>query len=171
MVFMRNNKQYIVCNQTTFISDLQCNCSTTHSFPRALFPLPAQLDLYILSINVHINFTLFVHMRIRRLGVVFSSRKLGLNALWCLWEIRAGRSGTNQVSSSNFFRFPMLITFPPLLHTHLSPPRVRGSMTNKNGFWIGFIVIIIYLKWKWVFTLWQWYHNKTQHTNNTHHAK
>jgi amino acid permease len=31
--------------------------------------------------------------------------------------------------------------------------------------------IIIYFKCKWVFTLWRWYYNKTQHTNNTHHTK
>jgi hypothetical protein len=26
------------------------------------------------------------------------------------------------------------------------------------------IIIIIYLNCKWVFTRWQWYYNKTQHT-------
>jgi glycosidase len=27
--------------------------------------------------------------------------------------------------------------------------------------------IIIYFNFKWVFARWQWYYNKTQHTNNT----
>jgi hypothetical protein len=27
------------------------------------------------------------------------------------------------------------------------------------------IIIIIYFNFKWVFTRWQWYYNKTQHTN------
>jgi hypothetical protein len=34
-----------------------------------------------------------------------------------------------------------------------------------------FAVVIVYLNCKWVFTRWQWYYNKTQHTNNTHHTK
>jgi hypothetical protein len=33
------------------------------------------------------------------------------------------------------------------------------------------IIIIIILNLKWIFTQWQWYCNKTQHTNNTHHTK
>jgi hypothetical protein len=28
-----------------------------------------------------------------------------------------------------------------------------------------------FLKCKWVFNRWQWYYNKTQHTNNTHQTK
>jgi hypothetical protein len=31
------------------------------------------------------------------------------------------------------------------------------------------IIIIIYFYCKLVFTRWQWYYNKTQHTNNAHH--
>jgi hypothetical protein len=30
-----------------------------------------------------------------------------------------------------------------------------------------FILLFIYLNCKWVFTRWQWYYNKKQHTNNT----
>jgi hypothetical protein len=33
------------------------------------------------------------------------------------------------------------------------------------------IVYIFIFNCKWVFTRWQWYYNKTQHTNNTHHTK
>jgi hypothetical protein len=32
------------------------------------------------------------------------------------------------------------------------------------------IIIIIYFNCKYVFTRWQWYYNKTQHTNNTPHS-
>jgi hypothetical protein len=32
------------------------------------------------------------------------------------------------------------------------------------------LCIIIYFNCKWVFTRWQWYYNKTQHTNNTSHT-
>jgi hypothetical protein len=32
-------------------------------------------------------------------------------------------------------------------------------------------IFIISFNCKWVFTRWQWYYNKTQHTNNTHHTK
>jgi hypothetical protein len=32
------------------------------------------------------------------------------------------------------------------------------------------INIIIYLNCKWVFIRWQWYYNKTQHTNNTNNT-
>jgi hypothetical protein len=32
-------------------------------------------------------------------------------------------------------------------------------------------IFYIYFNCKWVFTLWKWYYNKTQHTNNTHHTK
>jgi hypothetical protein len=30
---------------------------------------------------------------------------------------------------------------------------------------------IYYLNYKGVFTRWQWYYNKTQHTNNTHRTQ
>jgi hypothetical protein len=33
------------------------------------------------------------------------------------------------------------------------------------------IYLFIYFICKWVFTRWQWYYNKTQHTNNTHPTK
>jgi hypothetical protein len=33
------------------------------------------------------------------------------------------------------------------------------------------VIIIIYFNCKWVFTLWQWLYNKTQHINITHHTK
>jgi hypothetical protein len=36
---------------------------------------------------------------------------------------------------------------------------------------ITIIIVIIYFNCKWVFTRWQWYYNKAQHTNNTHHTK
>jgi hypothetical protein len=45
-----------------------------------------------------------------------------------------------------------------------------GRACSTNGE-IGIIIIIIYLNCKWGFTWWQWYYNKTQHTNNTHHTK
>jgi hypothetical protein len=32
------------------------------------------------------------------------------------------------------------------------------------------IIIITYFNCKWVFTLWQWDYNKTQHANNTPHS-
>jgi hypothetical protein len=31
--------------------------------------------------------------------------------------------------------------------------------------------VYLYFNCKWVFTRWQCYYNKTQHTNNTHHTK
>jgi hypothetical protein len=33
------------------------------------------------------------------------------------------------------------------------------------------IIIIIYFSCKWILTQWQWYCNKTQHTNNSHRTK
>jgi hypothetical protein len=32
-------------------------------------------------------------------------------------------------------------------------------------------LIIVYFNCKWIFTWWQWYYNKTLHTNNTHRTK
>jgi hypothetical protein len=53
------------------------------------------------------------------------------------------------------------------------------GVTYKTGFGLDLlyliiiiiIIIIIYLNYKWVFTRWQCYYNKTQHTNNTYHTK
>jgi hypothetical protein len=33
------------------------------------------------------------------------------------------------------------------------------------------LFIIIYFNCKWIFIWWQWYYNKTQHTNNTPRSK
>jgi hypothetical protein len=43
-------------------------------------------------------------------------------------------------------------------------------LTTETSLWTR-VFIIIYFNCKWVFTRWQWYYNKTQHTNNTHHTK
>jgi hypothetical protein len=40
-----------------------------------------------------------------------------------------------------------------------------------NAFLNTYMIFDIYFNCKWVFTRWQWYYNKTQHTNNTHHTK
>jgi hypothetical protein len=37
------------------------------------------------------------------------------------------------------------------------------SATNSHCRILGFIIIIIYLNCKWVFSQWQWHYNKTQH--------
>jgi uncharacterized protein YxeA len=53
---------------------------------------------------------------------------------------------------------------------------VSGRITLKKIIII-IIIIFIYLKCKWVFTRWQWYYNKTHHTNtyitqnNTTHSE
>jgi hypothetical protein len=47
----------------------------------------------------------------------------------------------------------------------------RAIDYNKGAYCNSLTFIYIYFNCKWVFTLWQWYYNKTQHTNNTHHTK
>jgi hypothetical protein len=55
----------------------------------------------------------------------------------------------------------------------LSDAAIEGSdPTRGMDVCVGyFFISFIYLNWKCVFTGWQWYYNKTQHTNNTHHTK
>jgi hypothetical protein len=63
----------------------------------------------------------------------------------------------------------------------ISSSHWRSEATRVTSFvevptWVShpqFIIIIIlfYLNYKWVFTRWQWYYNKIQHTDNTHHTK
>jgi hypothetical protein len=44
---------------------------------------------------------------------------------------------------------------------------IRGSVAG----WGTILLLFIYLNCKGGFTRWQWYYNKTQHTNNTHHTQ
>jgi hypothetical protein len=46
-----------------------------------------------------------------------------------------------------------------------------GWMNGEATPPLPFVFYYYYLNCKWVFNLWQWYYNKTQHTNNTHHTK
>jgi hypothetical protein len=56
---------------------------------------------------------------------------------------------------------------PPTIRRSSSSYSNRSRMLKINML----VIIIIYFNCKWVFTRWQWYYNKTQHTNNTHHTK
>jgi hypothetical protein len=44
--------------------------------------------------------------------------------------------------------------------------RIKKSLLTLDRYYYCYY----YLNCKWVFTRWQWYYNKTQHTNNTPHS-
>jgi hypothetical protein len=56
--------------------------------------------------------------------------------------------------------------------TQFFQPPITSCLSGTNIIIIIIIYLFIYLfKLQMIFTLWQWYYNKTQHTNNTNHTK
>jgi hypothetical protein len=92
MVFMGNNKQHIIHNQTTFISDTQSNCSAVYPSSRAVVHAQPQLDPRVFSANVHRT------REDKAMGRCFLFTGTRVRCQVTLWAICTGRKGRNEAS-------------------------------------------------------------------------
>jgi hypothetical protein len=71
----------------------------------------------------------------------------------------------------NIFKFADQVPGAIFLVAEILAKGMKPHTTGETLIRPAYVLFFIYFNCKWVFTRWQWYYNKTQHTNNTHHTK